>query len=88
MYYLLKEKNKDSLELELIKKTSCSLDYAINCAKKISNMLKTNIYVKQDHTLGYMGVAFIRYEGSVKGRRHRKHLRQKEKIQTKNELET
>ena len=63
MYYLLKEKNKDSLELELIKKTSCSLDDAINSAKKLSDTLKTNIYVKQDYTLGnYMGVAFIRYE--------------------------
>ena len=63
MYYLLKEKDKNSLELELIKKTSCPLDYVINCAKKLSDMLKTHIYVKKDHTLGsYIGVAFIRYE--------------------------
>ena len=63
MYYLLKEKNKDFLKLELIKKISCSLDYAINYAKKLPDMLKTDIYVKQDYTLGnYSGVAFIRYE--------------------------
>ena len=63
MYYLLKEKDKNSLELELIKKISCSLDYAVNYAKKLSDMLKTNIYIKKDHILGtYMGVAFIRYE--------------------------